>query len=119
MQSLLKDFNIDVRIQIQSDATAAIGMARRLGLGRVRHLATADLWIQQRLREGAFSVSKLPGISNSADMMTKVKGRADIMKLLAAMGFVSIEGRPAISPLRTSWNVGQPVASPRNKDIGG
>ena len=50
MKALLADFQRPVDIVIKSDATAAIGMARRLGLGRVRHLATSDLWIQQRLR---------------------------------------------------------------------
>merc|ERR1711884_432969 len=41
MQSLLKDFSVKVSVVIKSDATAAIGMARRQGLGRVRHLATS------------------------------------------------------------------------------
>ena len=66
MQSLLRDFNVEVGIDIKSDATAAIGMARRQGLGRVRHLATSDLWIQQRLCAGDFSVQKHPGATNSA-----------------------------------------------------
>ena len=82
MRSLLLDFNIKVDIVIKSDATAAIGMAKRQGLGRVRHLATSDLWIQQRLRQGDFSIQKHPGISNSADLMTKVKSRPDILKFL-------------------------------------
>ena len=47
LQSLLQDFDITVQVKIRSDSTAAIGMVRRLGLGRVRHLATADLWVQQ------------------------------------------------------------------------
>ena len=73
MKALIADFQRKVDIVIKSDATAAIGMARRLGLGRVRHLATSDLWIQQRLRCGDFSIMKHPGSSNSADLMTKVK----------------------------------------------
>ena len=52
MQSLLRDFGFEAAVHLLSDATAAIGIVRRLGLGRVRHLATADLWIQQRLRRG-------------------------------------------------------------------
>ena len=46
MKSLLNDFGINVQLKILSDSTAAIGMVRRLGLGRVRHLACADLWVQ-------------------------------------------------------------------------
>merc|ERR1712026_609172 len=50
MKALLNDFQVQVEIKVLSDATAAIAMVRRLGLGKVRHLAVADLWIQQRVR---------------------------------------------------------------------
>ena len=43
IQASLRDFGHAVRLRILSDATAAIGICRRQGLGRVRHLATADL----------------------------------------------------------------------------
>ena len=58
MKSLLDDFQVRVEIKVLSDATAAIGMVRRLGLGKVRHLAVADLWVQQRVRSGDLSVAK-------------------------------------------------------------
>ena len=67
LKSLLKDFGRDTSINLLTDATAAIGMVRRLGLGKVRHLATADLWIQQKIREGSVSVSKVPGTENGSD----------------------------------------------------
>ena len=50
IQSVLSDFGVSVKIEIHSDATAAIGICKRQGLGRVRHLATADLWVQQKVR---------------------------------------------------------------------
>ena len=49
-QSLLEDFGIKVQLLIRSDATAAIGICKRQGSGKVRHLATADLWVQQLVR---------------------------------------------------------------------
>ena len=107
VQSLLSDFGINVQLKILSDATAAIGMVRRLGLGRVRHLATADLWVQQKLREGKFSVAKHPGVNNGTDLMTTVKGRHDLVRLLGLMGFAPVQGRSSIAPLRAKlWNVG-------------
>ena len=117
MKSLLLDFNIKVDIVIKSDATAAIGMAKRQGLGRVRHLATSDLWIQQRLRQGDFSIQKHPGISNSADFMTKVKSRPDILKFLGLMGFMVGTGRPASAPVRFKWTVDSPVKAPCSQDL--
>ena len=84
-----------------------------MGLGRVRHLATADLWVQQRLRMGSFSVAKYPTDINGADLMTKHKSRHDIMKLLGLIGFSILPGRPESAPLRsTKWNIGIPISSP-------
>ena len=73
VKALLADYGIPVELKILSDSTAAIGMVRRMGLGRVRHLAVADLWVQQRVRDGSFTVTKHPGANNSADLMTKQK----------------------------------------------
>ena len=114
VQSVLLDFGIHVQVKLLSDATAAIGMVRRLGLGKVRHLATADLWIQQKVREGSVSVAKYPGQDNGADLMTKHKSRPDLTRQLSLLGFQSLPGRPCASPLRSKlWNVGQPVSAPQ------
>ena len=64
IQSILSDFGIRIEIQIHSDATAAIGIAGRQGLGRIRHVAVADLWVQQRLKAGDFKVFKVNGLDN-------------------------------------------------------
>merc|ERR1712026_518632 len=64
VKSLLADFHIPIQLKILSDSSAAIGMVRRLGLGRVRHLAVADLWVQQQVRNGSFTVTKYPGVLN-------------------------------------------------------
>ena len=50
LQSLLKDLGWNVELKIWSDATAAIGIARRKGLGNKRHLDTTDLWLQDKIR---------------------------------------------------------------------
>ena len=90
-------------------------MVRRLGLGRVRHLATADLWIQQGIRNGSFSVAKYPTVDNCADLMTKVKGRSDMWHLLQLMGFAQMDGRSQIAPLRfKGWDVSKVVSSPKD-----
>ena len=90
IQSVLADFAIPVQLKLLSDSTAAIGMVRRLGLGRVRHLATADLWLQQGIRLGKFTVFKHPTETNGADLMTKIKSRQDIFKLMSLIGFGSL-----------------------------
>ena len=94
----MEDFGHPVRIRLRSDATAAIGMVTREGLGKVRHLATADLWIQQRVRRGDLSVSKWPGKENPADLGTKPLDAETIGQHLARLGFEPASGRAAVAP---------------------
>ena len=54
---------------------AAIGICKRRGLGRVRHLAVADLWVQDRLRSQDFELLKVAGHDNPADLLTKYLGK--------------------------------------------
>ena len=61
VQAVLRDFGHKVTIQILSDATAAIGICRREGLGRIRHLATSDLWCQQNCQKEACYIIKVAG----------------------------------------------------------
>ena len=52
LQLILNDFCLWCHVAIKSDATAAIGMVHGLGLGKVRHLAVGDLWVQHHARSG-------------------------------------------------------------------
>ena len=47
LQSCAADLGIDVKVHLHSDASAAIGICRRRGLGKIRHLAVSYLWIQE------------------------------------------------------------------------
>ena len=51
--------------------SAAIGIARRKGLGKSRHLDVTDLWIQDRIKSKAIHLSKVAGAENVADILTK------------------------------------------------
>ena len=44
--SLLKDYQIHASGKVMSDANAALGIIKRQGLGRTRHIHTSYLWIQ-------------------------------------------------------------------------
>ena len=58
LQSIQNDFCLCDHVAIKSDATAAIGMVHRLGLGKVRHLAVGALWVQHHARSGKFEFPK-------------------------------------------------------------
>ena len=100
IQATLKDFGFSTRIEIHSDATAAIGICKRQGLGRVRHLATADLWVQQRVRGKQLTLYKLPGTENPSDLLTKYKGSVETNKFLTQLGLQPRSGRAALAPNR-------------------
>ena len=85
LQSLLHDLGTTAPLIIHTDASAVIGIASRQGLGRIRHLATTDLWIQQRLKNKDFRIQKIDGEVNPGDLMTKALDGERIRKLLARM----------------------------------
>ena len=48
LQSIALDLGMTWQIDMLTDATAAIGIARRRGMGQIRHLDVIDLWIQEK-----------------------------------------------------------------------
>ncbi len=70
-QSLLKDLEVEVKIRILEDSSAAKGIAERTGLGKARHIEVNQLWIQEKVREGRIQLVKVEGTENLADALTK------------------------------------------------
>ena len=85
-------------LEILTDATAAIGICRRRGLGKIRHLHVSDLWVQDRLRRGDFKLTKIPGAENPADLLTKHVPREVMMKHVTFMGIGPEDGRALSAP---------------------
>ena len=77
---------------------AAIGICRRRGLGKVRHLATADLWVQDRLKKKDFALLKVLGAGNPSDMLTKHVDGILLSKHMLRLGLHEEEGRAASAP---------------------
>ena len=57
-QSLARDVGETAELEVLTDSSAAVGICRRKGLGKVRHLDTNLLWVQDKVREGAFALSR-------------------------------------------------------------
>ena len=58
-------------LQIKTDATAAIGIASRRGVGKVRRIEVADLWLQEKARARDVRPVKVSGSENLADGLTR------------------------------------------------
>ena len=78
MRSLMSDLGVTVSIHIKSDASAAIGIASRRGLGKIRHLEVSQLWLQQRVAGEELKIDKVKGTDNIADALTKHVGVEDM-----------------------------------------
>ena len=71
MMGILRDLGQETRATINSDASAALGIIQRQGVGKLRHISTQYLWIQEKTRNEEFDISKVPGEDNPADILTK------------------------------------------------
>jgi hypothetical protein len=98
MMSMLKDFGIEVQGDILSDASAALGIIARSGLGKMRHLDTNFLWIQQVSAEKRLRFGKVDGKENVADLMTKHVPKDLCRKFCDMMGIESRKGRHPKAP---------------------
>ena len=70
-QALLADLGITADLRVWTDSSAAMGIAGRQGLGKLRHLDTHTLWLQQAVRSKRLELKKVAGTSNPADLFTK------------------------------------------------
>ena len=98
LQSLAGDLGLSLQLSVHTDATAAIGICRRRGLGHIRHLAVADLCVQDKVRAGDVSLQKLKGFDNPADCLTKYVDHGTMSKHLHAMGWEYEDGRAESAP---------------------
>ena len=60
-QALMKDLGMDLPLRLWTDSSAAIGICSRQGLGKLRHLDTHTLWVQQAVRTRRIELNKILG----------------------------------------------------------
>ena len=70
-QALLRVFEVEAHLRVWPYSSVAIGICSRQGLGKLRHLDTHTLWIQQAVRLGRAELRKADGEVNPADLFTK------------------------------------------------
>ena len=68
---MLKDLGWVLSGEVWSDASAALGIINRNGLGKTSHIETGLLWIQQTAAQQRLKFGKVLGKDNPADLFTK------------------------------------------------
>jgi hypothetical protein len=98
LQSVARDLGVKLQPEVHADSSAAIGICKRSGIGKVRHLAVAQLWVQDLVRSREVRLHKVLGTENPADLMTKPLPRAEIDGHLARLGLSRATGRAETAP---------------------
>ena len=86
-----QDVGMKMECELYCDSSAALGIAQRAGIGKVRHLRTQGLWVQEVRISGRIVYKKVLGTKNPADLMTKHMS-ADLTRQHLETLNMSIEG---------------------------
>ena len=74
-------------------------------MGKIRHLDTTDLLVQEVVRSGRVELLKVAGEEYMADIITKCVDRQLLDNMLAKMGMVKASGRPKSAPSSTGAEI--------------
>jgi hypothetical protein len=98
-QAMLEDLGHSLAVRVWTDSTATIGICGRRGLGKLRHIDTQCLWIQQKVRSKAIELRKVRGDLNPADLFTKhLLGEDKVRSLVTLLECEFRGGRAEAAP---------------------
>ena len=92
------DLGVEVSVRLHTDATTGRAIATRKGLGKVRHIAVNELWLQAQVAERKVSIHKIKNKFNLADLQTKYLTAAEIEHIIDFMQHSFLEGRHELAP---------------------
>ena len=78
---------------LKPDSSAAIGIGSRRGAGKVRHIDTSSLWLQQHVTAKNILLEKVDGEVNPADLGTKHLAGPRMLQLMRLLGLEAKQGR--------------------------
>ena len=89
---------LTVGIKMHTDPSAAKGIATRRGVGKVKHLETRTLWVQDKVERGVIRMRKVSGETNRADMFTKYLSAVKLQSLMNQVPVYERDGRHPLAP---------------------
>ena len=98
IMTMLLDLGAETNATIHADASAAIRIVRRTGLGKLRHLNVRDLWLQDQLKGDNMKLTKVAGTENPSDIVTKHFGATITKGHLERLCMRACGGRAATAP---------------------
>ena len=100
IQAMLGDLGSEHQgsIGLKTDASAAIGVASRVGVGKIRHIEVSQLWLQHKVLNRDIVVSKVDGGDNIADALTEPLEAKGLRAHIVGVGAVVREDRHLLAP---------------------
>ena len=98
VRSLWREWGQEVALEVYGDSNAALGIVKRKGAGKLRHVRIGNLWIQDMKEQEGVCFRKVLGKSNPADGGTKGVTSEEIAKYGQLLGYTWPEGRPESAP---------------------
>jgi hypothetical protein len=96
--SMLLDWGVSLGTpNVNMDASAGIAIGSRRGLGRVKHIDTVFLWVQEVVDQGRLRLTKKKTTEMLADILTKPTCEATLVKMLTGLNFHYKDGRHKLS----------------------
>ena len=97
MMTLMAEMGTEARARLHVDAAAALGIAQRQGVGKIRHLDVATLWLQEQEARKRMQMVKIKGSNNPADLFTKGLTEEVILSHLSKMNLEYMTGRAGVA----------------------
>ena len=67
-------------------------------MGKVRHIAVNELWLQSHVQSKALTIVKIKNKFNPSDVLTKHLTRAEVQQIMEFVQHYYEEGRPLAAP---------------------
>ena len=87
LMSMLQDWYIVTQSIVNTDATAAMGIAYRQGLGKTRHIVTQYLRIQEEVSDKSLAIENVNTNLNPADVLTKGLNEETMIFIVKVLDF--------------------------------
>ena len=98
INAIASDMGLSFKVIIETDASAANGIASRKGLGKVRHIDVSQLRLQDRVSTGDIAIEKLSTRINLADALTKHVDSGKLNSHMVSVGLVITTLRHELMP---------------------
>ena len=96
--AMARGLGIRLEGKVWGDASAALGIVHRKGLGRTRHIDVSYLWVQQVAAERRLEFGKALGRDNPADLFTKYLDQKTMDRHVRTLQGYFLNGRAPSAP---------------------